>query len=51
MKAAEYAGIYFTGGHGTMWDFPYNKELQRMTASIYEKAALSQLFATGRAAY
>ncbi|MGB6778242.1 MAG: type 1 glutamine amidotransferase domain-containing protein [Planococcus citreus] len=39
-KANEYAGIYFTGGHGTMWDFPDNKELQRMTASIYEKGGI-----------
>lgn len=36
VKADDYAGIYFTGGHGTMWDFPGNKELQRITAHIYE---------------
>ncbi|KYG57724.1 type 1 glutamine amidotransferase domain-containing protein [Planococcus maritimus] len=40
VKAADYAAIYFTGGHGTMWDFPDNKELQRMTANIYEKGGV-----------
>ncbi|WP_083388973.1 type 1 glutamine amidotransferase domain-containing protein [Planococcus maritimus] len=40
VKAADYAAIYFTGGHGTMWDFPDNEELQRMTANIYEKGGV-----------
>lgn len=40
VKADEYAGIYFTGGHGTMWDFPDNKELQRITARIYERGGV-----------
>ncbi len=31
-----YRLIYFTGGHGTMWDFPENAELQKITAAIYE---------------
>lgn len=32
----EYDAIFFAGGHGTMWDFPNNEELQRITAQIYE---------------
>ena len=31
-----YRLIYFTGGHGTMWDFPENAELQDLTRKIYE---------------
>lgn len=31
-----YHAIYFTGGHGVMWDFPDNKELQEIALTIYE---------------
>ncbi len=31
-----YRLIYFTGGHGTMWDFPENTALQELTKAIYE---------------
>ncbi len=30
----EYIAIYYTGGHGVMWDFPDNTELQTITQSI-----------------
>lgn len=32
----EYEAIHFVGGHGAMWDFPNNKELQEITDSIWE---------------
>lgn len=32
----EYAAIYFTGGHGVLWDFPENKALQTISRKIYE---------------
>ncbi|WP_373513616.1 type 1 glutamine amidotransferase domain-containing protein [Persicitalea sp.] len=32
----KYGLIYFTGGHGTMWDFPDNADLQKITSVIYE---------------
>ncbi|EAY27835.1 nuclear transport factor 2 family protein [Microscilla marina] len=32
----QYAGIYYVGGKGTMWDFPDNKKLQKITAKMYE---------------
>jgi len=32
---AEFTAIYFTGGHGVMWDFPEDRELQRLAESIY----------------
>ena len=37
VNAEDYAAIYFTGGHGTMMDFPENKELQALTRDIYEQ--------------
>lgn len=33
---ADYHAIYFTGGHGVMWDFPDNKEIQEIALKIYE---------------
>lgn len=32
----DYAAIYYTGGHGVVWDFPDNKELQDIAIKIYE---------------
>lgn len=37
VNAEDYAAIYFTGGHGTMMDFPDNEELQALTRQIYEQ--------------
>ncbi len=31
-----YDAIFFAGGHGTMWDFPDNPGLQKLTRKIYE---------------
>ncbi len=36
IKAKNYQIIYFTGGHGTMWDFPENTQIQAITRQIYE---------------
>jgi putative intracellular protease/amidase len=33
---ANYSAIFFAGGHGTMWDFPSNTDVQRVTREIYE---------------
>jgi putative intracellular protease/amidase len=35
-----YQIIYFTGGHGTMWDFPANEALQAITRQIYENGGM-----------
>lgn len=35
-----YAGIYFAGGHGAMWDFPDNESLSTSAAKIYESGGL-----------
>jgi putative intracellular protease/amidase len=33
----DYAGIFFAGGHGTMWDFANSESLRKLTAAIYEQ--------------
>ncbi|WP_394120829.1 type 1 glutamine amidotransferase domain-containing protein [Planococcus donghaensis] len=40
VKGRDYAAIYFTGGHGTMVDFPNHSGLQQLTASIYERGGV-----------
>ncbi|GAB3561378.1 hypothetical protein GCM10027405_13090 [Arthrobacter alkaliphilus] len=32
----QYDAIFLVGGHGTMWDFPDSKGLQKLVSSIYE---------------
>lgn len=36
----DYAAIYFAGGHGVIWDFPDNAELQKLSARIYESGGV-----------
>ncbi len=40
VQAKDYTAIYFTGGHGTMWDFPDNPGLQKLSRDIYENGGL-----------
>ena len=35
----DYAGVFFSGGHGTMWDFPDDEAVQRTAREIYEAGA------------
>jgi putative intracellular protease/amidase len=34
---ADYAAIYFAGGHGAMWDLPDATSINEMTAAIFEQ--------------
>ncbi|CAB5278914.1 ThiJ/PfpI domain-containing protein [Burkholderia multivorans] len=40
IDAAAFDAIYFTGGHGVMWDFPDDAGLQRLTREIYERGGI-----------
>lgn len=40
VKADDYDLIYYTGGHGTMWDFPQAKDLAVIASDIYQKGGL-----------
>lgn len=46
----KYAAIYFAGGHGTMWDFPDNKELAAITKKIYNNGGVVSAVCHGPAA-
>lgn len=37
IRPEDYAAIYFTGGHGVMWDFPQSEALQEIAAAIYSR--------------
>ncbi|NVK43793.1 MAG: type 1 glutamine amidotransferase domain-containing protein [Oceanospirillaceae bacterium] len=36
----DYVAIYYAGGHGVVWDFPDNVELQALSRSIYENGGI-----------
>lgn len=37
---ADYAAIFYAGGHGVMWDFPLNVKLAEICASIWENGGV-----------
>ncbi len=40
IDARRFDVIYFTGGHGVMWDFPADSTLQRITQEIFERGGI-----------
>jgi len=50
VKAADYAAVFFAGGHGAMWDFPNSEELRALTAAIYENGGVVAAVCHGPAA-
>lgn len=40
VNPADYDAIYLVGGHGVIWDFPDNKDLQAISREIYEKGGI-----------
>lgn len=39
INPTDYAGVYFSGGHGTMWDFPDDEAVQKAARELYEAGA------------
>lgn len=37
---SRYKAIYYTGGHGTMWDFPNNQTLKQISEKIYQQGGV-----------
>ncbi|GGG98627.1 type 1 glutamine amidotransferase domain-containing protein [Staphylococcus pragensis] len=46
----DYDAIYFTGGHGVMYDFPENNEIQHAIETIYQKGGIVSSVCHGAAA-
>lgn len=40
IKSTNFDAIYFTGGHGVMFDFPDDEGLQRITREIFEQGGI-----------
>jgi putative intracellular protease/amidase len=36
LNPADYSAIFFSGGHGTMWDFPDDAAVQKFARELYE---------------
>ncbi|AMY05868.1 type 1 glutamine amidotransferase domain-containing protein [Staphylococcus condimenti] len=47
---SEYDVIYFTGGHGVMFDFPENQDIQRAIKEIYSNGGIVSAVCHGLAA-
>jgi putative intracellular protease/amidase len=47
---AQFDAIYFTGGHGVMWDFPDDPDIQRVAIGIYEHGGVVAAVCHGPAA-
>lgn len=50
VKVEDYNVIYYAGGHGTMWDFADNIELQTIARKIYENKGIVAAICHGPAA-
>jgi putative intracellular protease/amidase len=50
MTLSDYDAIYFPGGHGTMWDFPENQDIQRSVRDMYESGKVVAAVCHGPAA-
>ncbi|HEL2254431.1 TPA: type 1 glutamine amidotransferase domain-containing protein [Streptococcus suis] len=40
VKATDYKLIYYTGGHGVMWDFPESVEIAELASQIYQNGGI-----------
>jgi len=50
VEPSAYAAIYFTGGHGTMWDFRDAPALKRLAQAIYHQGGVVSAVCHGNAA-
>ncbi len=50
LKASDYKAVLFAGGHGTMWDFPQDKALQKFAADLYQNNGIVSAVCHGPAA-
>lgn len=43
--------LFFAGGHGTMWDFPDDRDILRLTRSVWENGGILAAVCHGPAAF
>ncbi|UEP23795.1 type 1 glutamine amidotransferase domain-containing protein [Burkholderia ambifaria] len=50
VDASKYVAVFFAGGHGAMWDFPGNADVQKVTRAVYEAGGVVGAVCHGPAA-
>merc|ERR1712012_700362 len=40
VKSSDFDAVFYVGGHGTMFDFPDDENVQRVTKEIYEQGGI-----------
>ncbi|MBP2199021.1 type 1 glutamine amidotransferase domain-containing protein [Pantoea cypripedii] len=50
LNPTDYSAIFFAGGHGTMWDFAQNVDVQRFIREIWEQGGIVSAVCHGPAA-
>ena len=50
LNGADYAAVFFAGGHGTMWDFRDSQDAQRIIREVYESGGIVSAVCHGPAA-
>lgn len=50
VDASLYEAVYFVGGKGTMFDFPYNEDIKRITKTLYQNNKVISAVCHGPAA-
>lgn len=50
VDASDYSAVFFAGGHGAMWDFPFDEAVRTVTRSIYEAGGIVGAVCHGPAA-
>lgn len=50
VDAARYDAVFFSGGHGTMWDFPLDPTVQAIARAVYERGGVVAAVCHGPAA-
>lgn len=50
IKAKDYKAVLYSGGSGPMWDFPNNKDIQRISKEIYENQGIVSALCHGSVA-